>query len=60
MLNGDIFIYSIDKPILGIGLKDAKGIVDGAPCAVKEAISKDEAESLKTALEGVGAEVELK
>ncbi len=48
------------KTLLGIGLKDAKGLVDGAPCAIKEAISKDEAEALKAALEGVGAEVELK
>ncbi len=48
------------KNLLGIGLKDAKGIVDGAPCPVKEGCAKDEAESLKSALEGVGAEVELK
>jgi large subunit ribosomal protein L7/L12 len=48
------------KTLLSIGLKDAKALVDGAPCAVKEAISKDEAESLKAALEAVGAEIELK
>jgi large subunit ribosomal protein L7/L12 len=48
------------KTILGIGLKDAKGIVDGAPCNVKEGIAKAEAEELKAALEAVGAEVELK
>lgn len=48
------------KTLLGIGLKEAKELVDGAPCAVKEAATKDEAESLKSALEGVGAEVELK
>ena len=48
------------KTLLNIGLKDAKALVDGAPCAVKEAASKDEAESLKTALEAVGAEIELK
>ncbi|MCH2022359.1 MAG: 50S ribosomal protein L7/L12 [Saprospiraceae bacterium] len=48
------------KNLLGIGLKDAKALVDGAPCAVKEGAPKDEAESLKTALEAVGAEVELK
>jgi len=48
------------KTLLSIGLKDAKALVDGAPCAVKEGIAKDEAESLKTALEAVGAEVELK
>jgi large subunit ribosomal protein L7/L12 len=48
------------KNLLGIGLKDAKALVDGAPCAVKEGAPKDEAESIKTALEAVGAEVELK
>ncbi|BDS14107.1 50S ribosomal protein L7/L12 [Aureispira anguillae] len=48
------------KTLLGVGLKEAKELVDGAPCAVKEAAPKDEAESLKAALEAVGAEVELK
>jgi large subunit ribosomal protein L7/L12 len=48
------------KTLLGIGLKDAKGLVDGAPAAVKEGVSKEEAEYLKAALEGVGASVELK
>jgi len=48
------------KTILGLGLKDAKALVDGAPAPVKEGISKDEAEELKKALEAVGAEVELK
>lgn len=44
----------------GLGLKEAKGMVDGAPTTVKEAISKDDAESLKTALEEAGASVEIK
>ena len=48
------------KTLLGIGLKDAKALVDGAPANIKEGISKEEAESLKAALEGVGASVELK
>jgi large subunit ribosomal protein L7/L12 len=48
------------KNLLGIGLKDAKALVDGAPCAVNEGAPKDEAESIKAALEAVGAEVELK
>ncbi len=48
------------KTLLGIGLKDAKELVDGAPAVIKEAVPKDEAESLKAALEGVGATVELK
>ena len=48
------------KELAGLGLKDAKGLVDSAPAAVKEGISKDEAEALKAALEEVGAVVELK
>jgi large subunit ribosomal protein L7/L12 len=44
----------------GLGLKEAKGVVDGAPGPVKEGISKDEAEELKKALEEAGATVELK
>ena len=48
------------KNLLGIGLKDAKQLVDGAPGTIKESVSKEEAESMKAALEGVGAEVELK
>ena len=48
------------KTLLGLGLKDAKGIVDSAPGTVKEAVPKDEAEKIKEALEAVGAEVELK
>jgi len=48
------------KTLLGIGLKDAKDLVDGAPAVIKEGVSKDEAESLKAALEAVGASVELK
>lgn len=48
------------KEIAGLGLKEAKEIVDGAPKAVKEKVAKDEAEALKTQLEEAGAEVELK
>ncbi len=44
----------------GLGLKEAKGLVDDAPSAIKEGVSKDEAEGLKTSLEEAGAEVELK
>jgi ribosomal protein L7/L12 len=44
----------------GLGLKEAKGLVDSAPANVKEAVSKDEAEGLKTSLEVAGAEVEVK
>ncbi|MCH5310674.1 MAG: 50S ribosomal protein L7/L12 [Prevotella sp.] len=48
------------KEACGLGLKEAKDLVDGAPSTVKEGLSKDEAENLKKTLEGAGAEVELK
>jgi large subunit ribosomal protein L7/L12 len=44
----------------GLGLKDAKAVVDGAPATVKEGVSKEEAEELKAALEEAGASVEVK
>jgi large subunit ribosomal protein L7/L12 len=46
--------------LTGLGLKEAKELVDNAPSPVKEAISKDEAEGLQKTLEEAGAEVELK
>jgi large subunit ribosomal protein L7/L12 len=48
------------RTLTGLGLKDAKGLVDAAPTAVKEGVSKEDAESIKEKLEGVGATVELK
>ncbi|MCB0666950.1 MAG: 50S ribosomal protein L7/L12 [Saprospiraceae bacterium] len=48
------------KNLLGLGLKEAKDLVDAAPSSIKEGASKEEAESLKAALEGAGASVELK
>ena len=48
------------KELTGLGLKEAKEIVDSAPKAVKEGVGKDEAEGIKKALEEAGAEVELK
>ena len=48
------------REITGLGLKEAKALVDGAPKTVKEAVSKDDAEAMKTKLEEAGAEVELK
>ncbi len=48
------------KNLLGLGLKEAKEMVDGAPSVLKQAVSKEEAESIKAALEKAGAEVELK
>ncbi len=48
------------KEACGLGLKEAKDLVDGAPATIKEGLSKDEAENLKKAIEAAGAEVELK
>jgi large subunit ribosomal protein L7/L12 len=48
------------REITGLGLKEAKGAVDGAPATIKEALSKDEAEQAKKKLEDAGASVELK
>jgi len=48
------------KNLLGLGLKEAKDLVDGAPSPVKEKVSKDEAEKIKAALDAAGAEVEIK
>jgi large subunit ribosomal protein L7/L12 len=48
------------KNILGLGLKEAKDLVDGAPSSLKQGIAKDEAENIKATLEKAGAEVELK
>jgi large subunit ribosomal protein L7/L12 len=53
-------IVKLVKDLTGLGLKEAKELVDGAPKAVKEGVSKDEAEGLKKQLEEAGAEVELK
>ena len=53
-------VVKLVKELTGLGLKDAKGIVDGAPAAIKESVAKDEAEGLKKSLEEAGAEVELK
>ena len=52
-------VVKLVKELTSLGLKEAKELVEGAPKAVKEGVSKDEAESLKKALEEVGAEVEL-
>jgi|TARA_B110000008_G_scaffold179577_1_gene178837 large subunit ribosomal protein L7/L12 len=53
-------VVKLVKELTGLGLKEAKGLVDEAPSPIKEAVSKDEAEGLKTSLEEAGAEVELK
>ncbi|MBC7448537.1 MAG: 50S ribosomal protein L7/L12 [Hymenobacteraceae bacterium] len=53
-------VVKLVKELTGLGLKEAKEVVDAAPKAIKEGVTKDEAESLKKALEEAGAEVELK
>ena len=53
-------VVKLVKELTGLGLKEAKGVVDGAPAPIKEGVSKEEAESLKSQLEEAGAEVEVK
>ncbi len=53
-------VVKLVKELTGLGLKDAKDIVDSAPKAIKEGVSKDEAEGIQKSLEEAGAEVELK
>jgi len=55
-----IQVIKVVRSITSLGLKEAKDLVDNAPNAVKEAVSKDEAEKIKAELEEVGASVELK
>jgi len=53
-------VVKLVKELTSLGLKEAKGLVDSSPAPLKEGISKDEAEALKTQLEEAGAEVEIK
>jgi len=53
-------VVKLVKELTGLGLKEAKDLVDNVPSAIKEGVSKDEAEGLKSSLEEAGAEVELK
>ncbi len=53
-------VIKVVRAATGLGLKEAKGVVDGAPAPLKEAVSKDEAEELKKQLEEAGASVEIK
>ena len=57
---GKLNVIKVFKSELGLGLKEAKDLVDGAPATLKEKISKADAEALKAALEEAGAEVEIK
>jgi len=54
-----IKVIKVVREITGLGLKEAKALVDGAPAKVKEGVSKEEAEQIKAKLEEVGAEVEI-
>lgn len=55
-----IQVIKVVREITGLGLKEAKGLVDEAPKAIKEAVSKDEAEEIKNKIEEVGGVVEIK
>jgi len=55
-----IAVMKIVKEVLGLGLKDAKDLVDGAPATLKDGMKKAEAEDIKTKIEAVGGKVELK
>ncbi len=55
-----IKVIKVVRELTGLGLKDAKALVDGAPKTLKEAVSKDDAEAIKAKLAEVGAEVEIK
>ena len=57
---GKINVIKVVRAITGLGLKEAKALVDEAPKPVKEAVSKEEAESIKAQLTEAGAEVEIK
>ena len=56
----EVKVIKAVREATGLGLKEAKAVVDGAPAPVKEAVSKEEAEALKAALEEVGASVTVK
>ncbi|MCD8502815.1 MAG: 50S ribosomal protein L7/L12 [Bacillaceae bacterium] len=55
-----INVIKVVREITGLGLKEAKALVDGAPAPIKEGVSKEEAEEMKAKLEGAGASVEVK
>ena len=55
-----IAVIKVVRALTGLGLKEAKELVDGAPKTLKEGVSKDEAEEIKAKLEAVGAKVEIK
>ena len=58
--SGKIAVIKVVREITGLGLKEAKALVDGAPKTIKEGISEDDANAIKAKLEEAGAEVEIK
>ena len=58
--SGKIAVIKVVREITGLGLKEAKALVDGAPKPIKEGISEDDANAIKAKLEEAGAEVEIK
>ena len=60
IIDAKIKVIKAVREITGLGLAEAKGVVEGAPKTLKEAVSKDEAEEMKKKLEEAGAKVELK
>ena len=60
LVHQKIKVIKVVREITGLGLKEAKELVDNAPKPIKEGVSKEEAEELKAKLEEVGAEVEVK
>ena len=60
MISGKVDVIKAVRSITGLGLKDAKALVDGAPSPIKEGISKAEADEFTKQLEEAGAEVDLK
>ena len=58
--SGKIAVIKVVREITGLGLKEAKALVDGCPKAIKEQVSEDEANAVKAKLEEAGAEVEIK
>jgi len=58
--NSKIKVIKVIRELTGLGLKEAKALVDGAPATIKEAVAKDEADKIKAAVEEVGGAVEFK
>ena len=60
VFTGWIAVIKIVKEVLGLGLKEAKDLVDGAPALIKDGVKKEDAENIKKQIEAAGGKVELK